>query len=183
MSVEPYAEAPAHTPAGAWSRYFARILDLALEIFIVGFTMAALDVDPFAGIGPPRLADFLSGLVVTPLALLIDAAVMAAVGTTPGKAIFGIRVRAPGGGKLSFGQAILRNLGMWFFGLGLGLPIVTVVTMIVSARKLWSAGDLAWDDFGGFEVTQDGVGNLRIALGIVLSLGIVTGAVLLGTNA
>lgn len=170
------------TPAGPWSRYFARILDLALEIFIVGFAMAAIEVDPFANVRPAGLADFLSGLVVTPLALLIDAVVMALLGTTPGKALFGIRVRAFGR-KLSFGQAILRNLGMWLFGLGLGIPIVTVVTTIVSARKLWAGGDVAWDDFGSFEVTQDGVGNGRIALGIVLSLGIVSGAVLLGTNA
>lgn len=170
------------TPAGPWSRYFARILDLALGVFIVGVAMAALDFDPFAGIRPPRLADFLSSLAVTPLALAIDAVVMAAIGTTPGKALFGIRVRAMGGSKLSFGQAILRNLGMWFFGLGLGIPIVTVVTLIVSARKLWKGDVVAWDDFGGIEVTQDGVGGLRIAFGIVLSLGIVTAAVLLGMD-
>ena len=179
MRFDPPATA---TPAGAWSRYFARILDLVLEIFVVGAAMAALEVDPFANVRPAGLADFLSGLVVTPLALAIDAVVLALFGTTPGKALFGIRVRGFEGRKLSFGQAILRNLGMWFFGLGLGIPIVTVVTLIVSARKLWARDQVVWDDLGGFDVTQDGVGNLRIAIGILVSASLLSAAMVLGTG-
>jgi uncharacterized RDD family membrane protein YckC len=71
---------------------------------------------------------------------------LANTGTTPGKWIMGIRIRTAVGNKLGYLTALSRMIRVWIVGMGLGLPIVSLITLLISRAKLNSDGQTGWDE-------------------------------------
>ena len=125
-------ESPAHqsnddpgseTIATPWRRFWARLLDLLLGSVLIGLIVGALR--------PSLVAEHeaLLNLLAIPGALLIDGLVYAAFGTTPGKAVAGIRVVVDGSGqRLTLRVYLKRNFEVYLFGIGLGIPIISLIT-------------------------------------------------------
>ena len=96
-----------------WRRYWARVLD---------YSLVALAVDRLLELFPmwsyPRLPLYLLVmLLVEPLVLMMFA-------TTPGKAIFGIRVTDPEGKRLNYAAGIERTWSVLWDGMGMNIPLL-----------------------------------------------------------
>jgi hypothetical protein len=78
--------------ADPWRRLWARLADLWLELFVVSSVLVAVAPAFYLRVlmGPGKL---LAALILLPLALMLDTAIMAVLATTPGKAIAGIKAR------------------------------------------------------------------------------------------
>lgn len=97
-----------------WRRYWARSLDYSICVLLVGGLLHLFPVWDYNRF-PLNL---LAMLLLEPLALCL-------FGTTPGKAIFGIRVLNPDGGKLDYDTALERTWTVLWEGEALRIPVVS----------------------------------------------------------
>jgi uncharacterized RDD family membrane protein YckC len=155
------------TIATPWRRFWARLLDLLLGSVVIGLIVGALRPSWEAEHGA------LLNLLAIPGALLIDSLVYTAFGTTPAKAIAGIGViNESSGDRLPFRVYFKRNFEVYLFGLGLGLPIISLITLIVSYRKV-ARGELSsWDLYAESKVNARSRSRVRtwIVAAIYLTL-------------
>jgi len=154
--------------AGPWSRYFARQIDF----LVFGFIAWSALLTVFQGDGRPAFMGdrAIDALLIVPLALFIEVPVYAAFGWTPGKWVFGITVRHTDGGRLDFGQVLRRNLMLWPFGFGFGLPIVNLYFLIRNYLVAKDGRRCRWDDVPKYVVRQKPIGRLHFSSGIVLAV-------------
>jgi uncharacterized RDD family membrane protein YckC len=157
--AEPVDPAPLVAPSGwlahpptPWRRYAARSLDTVVN-GISGFALLIIAVSAIA----PAAADaFLSRLdssggrildvlMSGAMASLIGGALIGVSGFTLGKLIFGVKVTRRDGGTLGLQAGLARDFAVLFKGLGLGLPLVPLVTMLIAYHRLTSSGATSWD--------------------------------------
>jgi uncharacterized RDD family membrane protein YckC len=144
-----------------WVRYFARACDIWIFAMAVGLALG------MAGLaeGVPEWA---LGMVIPFLWVFLEAGLISNWGTTPGKRLLGTWVADKMGNRLSYGEALSRSFSVWFMGLGFGLPVVSLVTLICSFVKLRRDGVTAWDRDGQYAVIHERIGVGRVAAVIVL---------------
>ncbi|MBC7769060.1 MAG: RDD family protein [Phycisphaerales bacterium] len=139
----------------AWARWFARAADaLMLTPFVfVAFAMLGVlvelgraPVEIYGWIEQPIVAGIMELGMMFVLFALWDPLFISNTGTTPGKWIMGVRVRRADGSKLSFFRALNRFVRVWFIGMGAGVPLLTLILMLISRAKLVSDGVTAWDE-------------------------------------
>lgn len=136
-----------------WLRVGARLLDTILFLFVSGLVLRlalpeyAERITTASGQPDPALG-FAMFLSLVP----IEAIVLAAFGTTPGKSLFGIRVVPREGDRLSFAQSLSRAARVMVLGLGLGLTPLTLIAGIASFMRLRSRGITLWDEQMGLRV-------------------------------
>ena len=147
----------------AWARWLGRLIDRVLLLplaFGVFFAVGAL-----VEIGrlPSEFIDWLDNPIKTAAAEIAVVFVLAALweplflsntGTTPGKWIMGVRIRRPDGSNISLFTAVRRFFWVYIAGLGLGIPLVSLICMLVARATLVSEGALSWDTNLGIEVTH-----------------------------
>lgn len=159
-TIEPtraVAESPVASPAvpvrdpRPWPRYFARMIDtvvlgavagLVLGIVLVLATESGADryVAMTEGVGGLVVSNVLGYLLaIVPIAFLL------AFAQTPGKWLFGIRVRDHEGRRLGLWKALQREAWVLVRGVGIGIPLVTLFTHISSFTDLKDDGTTAWD--------------------------------------
>lgn len=131
-----------------WVRYWARTVDMLVAMVVVA-TGAGLVVRQ---VGEDYEALF--GFAILLSTLLVEPLWFAMIGTTPGKALFHIRVRNRDGTRLSFSRAFGRRLSVLIRGEGLGIPILSLVTHIMAYSRLSNHGVTSWDEASGFVVTH-----------------------------
>ncbi|MCK4934853.1 MAG: RDD family protein [Simkaniaceae bacterium] len=144
-----------------WVRYWARILDYTLFSFIIGFIL---------GFSQSTLLErrpLFVGMFIIFLWVFVEAFLLATWGTTPGKWLFRISVRSVDGKKPIYLASLYRSLSVWFFGVGLGLPIISIITMIVSYVKLSKKKITSWDRSNHLHVEHHKIGFLRIFVAIL----------------
>lgn len=118
----PKDELPA--PGHPWRRYFARSLDLALYgLFLIAAKLLVLHIPPWRWGEGGILATLLDSYLRLGLMLLLEPLMLAYWGTTPGKALFGIRLRNAEGERFTLEQARERTWKLFGKGLGYGIPI------------------------------------------------------------
>lgn len=88
-------------------------------------------------------------------------------GRTPGKWLFGIRIAGPDGGPIGVWRALRREVSVFAYGLGLGLPLVSIVTLILAYRRLKSRGATRWDAGQGILVLHRPEGARQNRLNMV----------------
>lgn len=142
--------------AGPWPRYWAKTFDLSLLVFILSLGIAF--VAPGVTMGMKNRAllgmknEALLGIILLPLAVMIETIIYGMFGSTPGKWLLGIRVLPAGlwklstrGGGLEFRTILRRNFGAYWSGLGLGIPLVAVFTMLTAYNKALRGEPQPWD--------------------------------------
>lgn len=157
-------EVPLLPAARPWARFLARIFDIWLSIFIVAFVFGA-----FAGIYWGGFPDYMQSatainlfsLLLLPPALVVDVLIRKLFGNTPGKALLGISVIDARGLELDNRQYLGRNFNLWLRGLGLGIPLVSLITMIVQYNRLSSGGRASYDELGRSHVVCEAPGPGR----------------------
>jgi hypothetical protein len=66
-------------------------------------------------------------------------------GVTFGKFLYGIRLTRLANEQISLAIAFKRSLAVWVRGLGLGIPIVALFTLITAYRTLMKDRQTTWD--------------------------------------
>jgi len=148
-------------PRHPWRRFFARHIDITLAILV----LMSMQVGMLMG---------LAWILWIPL----EALLLSRWGYTPGKRLFNVTVRRADGALLTFEEALRRTLRVWFFGLGLGLPIVQFITMGFAYHRLTTKGITSWDATENLRVTFTPLSVIQMviltALVIFLLLGFST---------
>jgi hypothetical protein len=169
-----------YTPSGPqirpWVRYWARTSDSLLFCLIVGLIV------PFVYPSFFELNDTLVGIVLLVFYNFVEPILLSTIGTTPFKALMGVRVRNGDGSKLSYPQALTRILTIWIRGQGLGIPIITLITHITSYSHLSNEGITPWDRQGNFIVSHQSVIWWRWLVLALFFVGFV-GLMVLGSEA
>jgi len=171
-------------PATPWRRYWARLIDIMVSMFLVTVMTGAIRPSLTTQLNAAVGARWVLLLLLLPFALTLDSLVYWALGNTPGKAIAGIKVLTQDGRRLLRAPAYLgRNFGVYFFGLGLGLPLISLFTVIYGYRRAAAGETSTWDRFAGSRVYALSDDTLRTWLAAGLYLLATAAAVALGLHA
>ena len=159
-----------------WRRLLARAVDLVFYLLVwwvvayFGFHWNVLLMHWL----PCSIVMFAISLGVM---IVLEPVFLALIGTTPGKALFGIHLRKAQGGKLSLPQGYLRILRVLAHGCGyVILPIYNFVRMYIACKDCQVEGATEWDK--GIDYTYSGNFRVQTTLSIV---SVLIGVVLLMT--
>jgi uncharacterized RDD family membrane protein YckC len=146
-----------------WVRYFARSIDRSIAF---GLGSVVVGIAFIMGLRPGMEAKLL-GYACTWIGwIVVESLLMSTLGTTPGKALLGVRVRTNTGENLNFFQALSRTGGIWIRGEALGIPIVNLFTLVVAYNKLMGNRITSWDREGGTIVEHAPCGPGRVVGGL-----------------
>ncbi|TXK72382.1 RDD family protein [Paenibacillus sp. N3.4] len=152
LSAEIYEEFNiAKTQVRPWMRMWARQIDMFVFGFLVGVLLEIISVfAPYFG-----LWKYIFGMILLILWILIEAVLLSTIGTTLGKFLFGVKVHNENGLKLTFKQAMKRGLLVWWRGLGMGIPVITLITYWDGYNNLkHKLRETTWDRDLGITVTH-----------------------------
>jgi uncharacterized RDD family membrane protein YckC len=174
-----------------WRRFAARVIDVGIfgTLAVSLAAIVAITIFPLLEIwlAAPGLA---SWFILDPLGWILaaplSALAIATWRTTPGKLLFGIRVIAADGGRLTFAAALKRELVLLWWGIGVGIPLLAFAMAIRSYTELEGEGESKWDSGTGNAVAAravEGWQRLGVIVGTALFLTIRIGGLLLQLTA
>lgn len=151
-----------------WVRYWARTTDIIVFSFPMGMVLGVVWPDLMAGDNPA--SEWVLGFVLLLCWAFVEPLCLSVFHTTPGKALFRIRLLHRGGSEIAYGDALARSLKVWLRGMAMGLPLVSLVTLIVAHGRLKRHGRTSWDAEGMFQVVHQPVGWARTLAAVALFL-------------
>ena len=146
-----------------WVRYWARMFDLMLFGLLVGSLVKVLVPEVLSA----ERSDTIFSLAIPFLWVFIESLLLSSFGTTPGKSLFRVTLALPPGSSMTLQQALSRSFKVWVRGLGFGLPIVNVVTLVFAHHRLKKNSQTSWDLEGGFTIAHSRIGFFRILIAVV----------------
>lgn len=164
----------------AWARWLGRLMDRLLMVPLIFAVFLVLGGLVQIGRLPPEFVAFADDPIQATIAEIVVALVLwtlweplflSNTGTTPGKWIMGVRVRRPDGRNIGLFTAFRRFIWVYFAGLGLGIPLVSLICMLVARAKLVGDGVTGWDRGLGIEVTHTKRHPLVWTLAFILVIG------------
>lgn len=138
-------------PVSPWRRFGARILDSLFYELTVGTLFTAIY---FAAVADEGTVHFINTLrdvfaiyfLTFVFSFLISGLFVGTLGATPGKYMFGIKVlSAEDMRPIGFGNAVYRELQVFVFGFWFGIPLLSLIGLFLSYRRLKQQGDTRWD--------------------------------------
>ena len=82
-------------------------------------------------------------------------------GRTFGKLVYGIHIRPKTGHQIELATAFKRSVAVWIRGLGFGIPLIALITLIVAYRTLHKERETSWDRDFKILVTHDRLSVFR----------------------
>lgn len=175
------ADAKPSTPllSRPWPRFWARLIDTLLIGTIIVFAAAITFViyAPDLYLHMISMNDGVIGIIVLPITGLVLAILMVLTGTTPGKAIIGVRVPVPEG-RSRFAFFLSRELRVWAAGWGFGIPLLNLYTQSRQYRLL-AAGQPTSYDADGASTVKANPSKTRLFVGLVVVTALGVGTVYL----
>ncbi len=164
--------------APPWARFWARSLDVVISSLLVGMIIAIIAPSLFLPGSPigNGFGNIIFGLLLFPLALVMDAVIYTLFGNTLGKRIAGVKVLACDGNKLTFSAYLRRNFYLYVQGYACGTPIVYFGTFIYSWRKASRGELLGWEvatDSACYSVGDTALRSFATA-GILIAVAVVS---------
>ncbi len=152
-----------------WVRFCARFIDLYGFTLVVCLLLVFLSPELMPSSSPYSLRPAVLALFTFLAWVFVEPELLSTIGTTPGKWLLRTKIIPVAEGKFTYSSAFSRALKVWWRGLGIGLPFVSLVTLAFAYRRLRTTGTTSWDSEGGFEVAHERIGGLRtlVALFIV----------------
>ena len=135
----PYANCP-------WRRFFARTVDFSIYRTVVAVLFFVFRI--WRG---PWYISLLDILLSALLMLLMEPLWLHFAGTTPGKALFGLKLRRADGGKLGYCEALRRTGTVILRGEGLYIPIYALYRNIRCGFACNGGSRMEWDYDSGSE--------------------------------
>ncbi len=135
-----------------WRRYFARMLDTtvgaSLTMFLLGAVLFVIDEPTFKGfiefLNKPE-SRLVETLIYVVAAMPANAILIGFTGSSLGKWIFGITVSHLDSQPIGFRLALQREALVWWRGMGLGLPLISLFTLVNSFGTLRDEQKTSWD--------------------------------------
>jgi uncharacterized RDD family membrane protein YckC len=135
-----------------WRRYGARMLDTAtsgligvMAIAFAWFALAPISAERFFSLLSGPVGQLTDAIITTIIAGLVNGIVIGATGSSIGKAIFGIKVLTPQHEAIGIIAGWVREAKVWVIGLSLGIPLISLFTLLISYRRLKEKGETPWD--------------------------------------
>lgn len=178
--IIPWEPIPPSPPRYPWRRFFARSLDFFLAGTLVQLLHSVLfDVSILAPTEP--IVTLLLAALTLLIVVIVEPLMLHRWGTTPGKWAFRLRLVQENGAPLDRVDAFGRTLNVLLAGCGLTIPLVSLVTYILSFFRACNDIDQPWAVEGEvFEDAKPGKdfhairGVALYAAAIVLSVGLFT---------
>lgn len=156
-----------------WVRFWARVLDYLIWGAIISFCIYG---NPF--IFWYHIMSFNFSSIYTCIFLIfslmslvpIEAFLLSTWGYTPGKWLLMVTIRDNNGNKLSYRKALKRAVAVFIFGIGLGIPIITIIALFMAHYKLTKDSTTLWDESGKYAVTHDRIGPIRVIILVIILL-------------
>ena len=127
-----------------WKRYFARLID---ETIYLIFWYMILSLGFHMNIRQTGLAFVVIGTIMqSALLLLVEPVMLSRFGTTPGKFLFGFRVSAEIGARLTWREAYDRTGIVLKRGLGFYIPVYGLIREYSSYRDCKKGEILEWEE-------------------------------------
>ncbi len=158
-----------------WQRLAARIFDysiwgLVLALLLSELRGMGLVSNEFAAwVGHPLLAPVL----ITGTWVAVEALLIASIGTTPGKWLFGVFLQfsisdayARRDTRAQLDRALRRSFRVWWEGIGCGFPLLAPVLIAVAYEKLAQNQETDWDFAQDVLVTHGPPGVLNTVTGV-----------------
>lgn len=149
------------------SRLFAKYLDMLLIGMLLAYFLSAFNqavfYDSYSSLDSLSLLAWL-------MFPLTEAVILKVFGNTPGKALFRLTIRDSQGKRPGFGKLLSRSYLCWFYGLSMGLPIISLITMYCSRRHLLAHGVAGWDARTGLLLVPQEISARRETITILVSL-------------
>lgn len=125
-----------------WLRLFARLFDYCFFylVVIISLSCTPFFIEDFFEIGVIALLFLMPCLWIPFEAVLIKT-----FGTTPGKKLFGIKIKNENDANLSLKKSFKRSLMVWMRGVGFGIPILNTICFFIFRRDLKKMGNASWD--------------------------------------
>ena len=172
--------------AHPWRRYFSRSADYLL----VGMPLIFIAIVPLAAIlgGDSPLMKILSNPFVCQILTVClfpfgEALLLSTWGYTPTRALMGMRIRNAAGGKLSYRQALGRSWRVALQGMGLGIPLVVLITNVAAYNYLRDSKATTWDESLNVSVQHRRWGVLRGTAVVLWCVVVLTVAAVLNSRA
>ena len=150
-----------------WLRFWAKVVDMSIVSFIVGFLLAYFNILHMDKIK----SDFVITIVSAFFWIPAEAFCLTRWGTTPGRKLMKIKITHQSG-KIDFANAVTRSFQVLFRGFGLAIPFISFICQIIAYLDLNKNKITSWDKELGFSVTHERLGMERIIL-ILLVLAVV----------
>ena len=133
-----------------WRRYLARMLDAQLCVLML-FALGTLGFH-WNIMDGGRLGSFILSFLALGLMLLLEPLMLHCFGTTPGKAILGLRVERLDGSRLTYSEAQSRTGQVLWRGMGWNLPVLKWIRLYRSYVAHGREGEMSWDRESDFHV-------------------------------
>lgn len=127
-----------------WRRFLARTFDIFIYNILWSAILAfVFQVDLSGG---SNWTNILYSLIILALMLVLEPLWLHLFGTTPGKAIFGLRIEAHNGRRLSYGEGLVRTWGVIASGMGYNIPIYNLFRLWKSYKLCLENETQPWDE-------------------------------------
>lgn len=154
-----------------WRRYFARMLDLVVYFVVWSFALAFVFHVNLVTRG--TLGDLLDSIIILLMMLFVEPLLLKLWGTTLGKAIFGLRVAARDGRKLSYEEGLRRTWGVFGIGMGYYIPIYNLVRLWKSYKLCQKEEIQPWETYLSYTIKDTKwFRGLLFVLGYALCIGL-----------
>ena len=88
--------------------------------------------------------------------------------TSLGKKLFGITITDENNDNLKFTVAVKRNFLLWFRGMALSIPLLSLATLAIAHGNYTNNGITSWDKDTEVLVQFNEISTIRATLGILL---------------
>jgi len=158
-----------------WQRLAARIFDYAIWGLVLALLLSELRA---LGLVPSELAfwvghPLLAPMLITASFVPIEALLIASIGTTPGKWLFGVFLQfsisdayARRDTRAQLDRALRRSFRVWWEGIGCGFPLLAPVLIAVAYERLAQNQETDWDFAQDVLVTHGPPGVLNTMTGV-----------------
>jgi RDD family/GYF domain 2 len=182
MAPASVGDPEALTTVHPWRRFFAKALDSVLFTIVAAFAFAQTGLGFEMSVGFEYQAgntDWIRQTVLSIVNLALfsiyDASLVAAMGTSPFRWLYGIHVLKQDGTKPDFGTSLMRSFKRMVFGFGLGIPLVSLITVIIQYFQLKNNGISSWDRSSGTVSRHYRIGGGKVVALVLIWLALLAG--------
>jgi uncharacterized RDD family membrane protein YckC len=127
-----------------WRRFFARHIDIVL-IALAVTGLGSLVFEPRGDVDRLLGSEIWAPMIYLLVLVPVEVALLSTIGTTPGKWLYAIHLKAKDGKPITLQQAATRTFTVYWKGMGLNVPIVSLICMAIAHTTLTRNGRTSWD--------------------------------------
>lgn len=129
------------TGVNVWRRYLASTFDITLLSLFIGLVLGFTFPEVLININK-----YVLSFLILVVSIFIEPIFLSQFGHTPGKYLLSLKVLSREGKIHSYETAANRTIHKFIYGYGLGIPIISLFTMISSANNYKREGISKWDE-------------------------------------